>query len=157
MFMKSVLKKFASFADVESDVCFSSYLKAPQKTTSFFCKRFFTSPMSCGTPSFASFPKTYVMKRAFIRVAEIPAIDCNFSLAPIVLKAKIYFRATLPPPQTIINLYFPVFFLIVYLIFYRKVISRSSVIIKLPPRLRTITFFCMNKKRRNGFYILVFG
>src|SRR3989338_6963151 len=47
MLINTLLKCFASFAAVESDVCFLEYLKAPQITTLYFFK--------CSSISFISF------------------------------------------------------------------------------------------------------
>src|SRR3990172_13309809 len=94
------------------------------------------------------------MNLAFILVAEIPEKLWNFSLMPAFLKAAMYFLAMLPPPQTIMNLYFLEFLKITFLNFCRKLRSISPGIIKLPPRFKTITFFFIQGKKKQRFLYL---
>lgn len=105
MLMKSVFRKSASFAAVVSVVAFGPYLNAPQITTLFFDRLFFTSFIEVGRVSFASLPNNCIMKRAFIRVALMPARESSFFDLRSFFKAEIYFRAIAPPPETITNLW----------------------------------------------------
>ena len=70
------------------------------------------------------------MNLAFILVAEIPEKLWNSSFNPKSFNAEIYFLATLPPPQTTMNLYLFVLFEITFLNSLRNFKSTLSGTIK---------------------------